>query len=191
MKSYIALMLAAMVSVGAVAQNTQKLTATKATDYGLIYTLPVTSVDVTIEAERTLETPGEFYKYARKYLGIDPITEPGESWRLVSAVLTPKAVADDAERYSVQFKSGSAPFMVLNENNTPVSVNDETYIPAVNTDRLPEAREAKPTILELPAARQAMTEEMLQSKSTAKRAELAAAKIYELRQPTISGAPRL
>lgn len=72
--------------------------------------------------------------------------------------------------------------MVLNENNTPVSVNDETYIPAVNTDRLPEAREAKPTILELPAARQAMTEEMLQSKSTAKRAELAAAKIYELRQ---------
>lgn len=182
MKSYIALILAAMVSVGAVAQNTQKLTATKATDYGLIYTLPVTSVDVTIEAERTLETPGEFYKYARKYLGIDPITEPGESWRLVSAVLTPKAVADDAERYSVQFKSGSAPFMVLNENNTPVSVNDETYIPAVNTDRLPEAREAKPTILELPAARQAMTEEMLQSKSTAKRAELAAAKIYELRQ---------
>lgn len=182
MKLYIPLLLAAMVPAGAVAQNTQKLTATKATDYGLIYTLPATSVDVTIEAERTVESPGEFYKYARKYLGIDPVTETSESWRLVSAVLTPKAVADDSERYSVQFKSGSAPFMVLNENNTPVSVNDETYVPVSDQTKLPEPREAKPTILELPAARQAMTEEMLQSKSTAKRAELAAAKIYELRQ---------
>ena len=46
---------------------------------------------------------------------------------------------------------------------------------------LPEAKKARPTILQLPIARQAVTPEMIQSKSSAKRAELAAAKIYELR----------
>lgn len=47
---------------------------------------------------------------------------------------------------------------------------------------LPKAVEAKPTILQTPAAKQAVTAEMLQSPSSAKRAELAAARIYELRQ---------
>ncbi len=182
MKLIVPFVITAVTAFGVTAQNTQKLTATKATDYGLIYTLPSTVIDVTIEAERTVETPGEFYKYARKYLDIDPVTETSESWQLLSVTLTAKTVADDNNRYSVQFKSGSAPFMLINENNTPVSVNDESYNPSYGEAELPEARKAQPTILELPEARQAMTEDMLQSKSTAKRAELAAAKIYELRQ---------
>ena len=48
------------------AQTTQKFTATKANDYGLVYSLPVTVLDITIEAERVVKKPGEFYKYAKK-----------------------------------------------------------------------------------------------------------------------------
>lgn len=68
---------------------------------------------------------------------------------------------------------------------------DESGLPlAINTDKVPQSVDvtlpqpvaAPPTPLETPAARQAITEEMLQSNSSAKKAELAAAQIYALRQ---------
>ena len=67
----IALALAAIVPFGAVAQTSQKITAGKATEYGLAYSLPVTALDITVEAELTEENPGEFYNYARRHLGDD------------------------------------------------------------------------------------------------------------------------
>ncbi len=51
------------------AQSTQKLSASKANDYGIMYSLPATVLKITLEAERTECNPGEFYKYARRYLG--------------------------------------------------------------------------------------------------------------------------
>lgn len=164
------------------AQTTQKLTATKANDYGLIYTLPNTAIDVTLEAKCTVVRPGEFHNYARKYLKAEPVTRESRSWQLISATLTPRAVADDDQRYSVQFKSGSPVTLILSADNAPLAVNDEAYAPRTPDSNLPQAQPASQTILDTPAARQAMTEEMMQSTSTAKRAELAAAKIYELRQ---------
>ncbi|WP_301390209.1 DUF4831 family protein, partial [uncultured Muribaculum sp.] len=82
MKTYL-LSLACLVGASMVAsgQTTQKFTATKANDYGLVYSLPVTVLDVTIEAEHVVKKPGEFYKYAKKYLNVsDPISEMSESW---------------------------------------------------------------------------------------------------------------
>lgn len=164
------------------AQTTQKLTATKATDWGLVYNLPDLEVRVTLEAKRTVRRPGELHNYAVKYLKSKPITETSEEWTLVSATINTRPVVNPDERYSVQFKSGSQVSMLLSDSGMPLSVNDETYAPATKGNPLPEAREAAPTILDLPVARQALTEEMMQSTSTAKRAELASAKIYEIRQ---------
>ena len=48
----IVLLAAAAIGLPAAAQTTQKLTATKANEYGLIYSLPVTELDITIEAEQ-------------------------------------------------------------------------------------------------------------------------------------------
>ena len=42
------------------AQTTQKLSANKTNEFGLMYTLPLTAVDVTVEVERTVKTPGEY-----------------------------------------------------------------------------------------------------------------------------------
>lgn len=182
-KLTIALFAAALLTPAAApAQTSQKLTATKVNEYGLIYTLPATTVTVTLEARKTVKTPGEFYLYARKYLGVEPITAPSVEWELVAAEITPGAVADEDRRYVAQFKSGSSPFMMLSDRNFPLALNDEEYQPATAPAPILRAEAAKPTILELPVASQAVTEEMLQSRSSAKRAELAAAKIYELRQ---------
>ena len=173
------LIIAAALPLGA--QTTQKLQAGKPNEYALIYSLPTTTLDITLEAEKTVRTPGEFFRYAKKYLGVDPITEPSSSYELKSVIVNPRGITDPEERYQVQFKSGSTPFMMIDGQNVPLSVNyPDVSLP--EPPGLPAPREAKPTILEMPVAKQAVTAEMLQSPSSAKRAELAAARIYELRE---------
>lgn len=172
---------AALMSVSAAAQTTRKLSATKANEYAVVYTLPVTSVDITISAEKTVETPGEFALYAKRYLNENPILNKSTRWQLGEAVITPVATPDTEERYAVTLKGGTGTFVMVNDMNLPVSINDESYEPESGAAKLPVARAAEPTILEQPVARQAQTEEMIQSRSSVKRAEFAAAKIYELR----------
>lgn len=162
------------------AQTTQRLSATKINEYGLIYSLPSTVIDVTLETELTVETPGEFYLYAEKYLGITPIVKESKSYRLVSATISSHGEPTDSLRYLVQFKSGSAPFMLVNDNNFPLTVNTEE-VATTTVVELPVAKEMEPSILELPVANQAVTAEMLQSGSPAKRAQLAAERIMQLR----------
>lgn len=164
------------------AQTTQKLSAIKANDYGIVYTLPKTVFDITIETEKTVKTPGEYYAYAKKYLNIDnPIAEVSEETKVKSITVVPRGIADPERRYVVQFKPGTSPYLVINDENLPLAVNTEKVL-AVEEVELPEAVPAAPTPLETEAARQVVSEEMLQSQSNAKRAELAAAQIYALRQ---------
>ena len=136
-------------ATAATAQTTQKLPASKINEYGLIYTLPNTVIDLTIEAEKTVKQPGEFFRYAKKYLGIDPITQPSTTFTLKSVIATPRGVTDQDERYLVQFKSGSAPFIMLNDADFPLAINTE-QIPEAAAPALPVAQEPRPTILQTP-----------------------------------------
>ncbi|MBD5258588.1 MAG: DUF4831 family protein [Barnesiella sp.] len=166
----------------ATAQQAQHITATKANEYGIAYTLPSTAVDITIEAEFTREEPGEFYKYALKYLNIsNPLTEPSLSARVKSVTINTHGVPDPDKRYLVTLKSSQAPYIVLGEGNIPLAINTEEVAEAKHTP-LPLPQDAAPTPLQTQAARQVITQEMLQSHSSAKRAELAAEQIYALRQ---------
>lgn len=177
--AFSALMLAALPSG---AQTTQRLSATKANEYAIVYSLPVTQLSITLEAEMTVKRPGEFYKYAKKYLDIDnPITAESRTATLKSATVTTRGIPDTEQRYAVTFKPGSAPYMLLSANNIPLAVNTEK-LPAQKAVELPEAVAAAPTPLETPAARQVVSEEMMQSQSTAKRAELAASALFAIRQ---------
>lgn len=180
--SHILLLGATLLSPTAWAQTAQRLSATKANDYALAYNLPRTMLRVTLEAEVTVKKPGEFYRYAPKYLNVsNPITKESHSVRLLSAVIGSYGVADPEETFAIQFKSGYPVYVAVNESGIPLGINtEETAEPDVPS--VPEAMAAKPTPLETPAARQVMSEEMLQSQSTAKRAELAAQAIFAIRQ---------
>ncbi len=164
------------------AQTTQKFTASKNNDYGLVYSLPTTVLDITIEAEHVVKMPGEYYKYAKKYLNVDnPVTERSESWKVKSVTVNARGVANPDERYLMDFKGGSAPFLIMDENNLPLAINaEDVTLPELPV--IPEPVKALPTPLQTSAARQVISEEMLRSQSSAKRAELAAQRIYELRQ---------
>lgn len=164
------------------AQTTQKLTADKTNEYGLIYTLPTTQIDVTVAVERIVKHPGQFHNYAKKYLNIsDVITKDEDQVRVTGVVMNAEGISDPSKRYLVQFRAGSTPYITLNSQNCPLNVNsEETYITSYAS--LPEPPENKVNPLETEAARQAITQEMILSSSNAKKAELAAARIYELRE---------
>lgn len=175
------LLAAAVASHTATAQTSQKLTASKSSDYGIIYNLPVTELDITIEAELTERQPGEFHNYARRHLGItDAVTKPERTVAVKSVTIVPRGIADPDNRWLAQFKSGSTPFMLLTADGVPLTINSEIAADEV-APTLPQSKAAEPTILQTDAARQAMTQDMIRSSSTSKRAELAAQRIFELR----------
>lgn len=181
MKRYLLLAIATLTLLSVLAQKTTRLTASKDNEFGLIYTLPLTAFEVTVAVEKTVRTPGEFARYAEKYLADAPILSPSTSYRITQVVVNPTAFADTDERYLVTLKGAGAPSVIVTDSNFPVSVNDDSYIPEADFLPLPVAVAPQPTILERPEAKRAVTPEMIQSKSSAKRAQLAAAKIYELR----------
>lgn len=118
----------------------------------------------------------------QKYLNIDnPITEASESVIIKSIIVNPKGVANADEHYLMQFKSGSTPYLIINNESLPLAINTEDI--SINNDiEIPASTSLTASPLESDAALQVFNEEMLQSQSTAKRAELAAAQIYALRQ---------
>ena len=174
--------LALLATVASGAQSTLKLSATKANDYAITYTLPKTAIDITIVTSKTVETPGEFYQYAKMILNIDnPISEKNTDYRIEQVIINTHGEPDPEQRYAVKFSSGSTPFLMLSADNVPLAVNTEdVYRPRVN--ELPEPKKAEPTALQTPAARQVMTEEILRSTTLYKKAQLAAEQLYAIRQ---------
>lgn len=173
---------ALMLSAAAMGQTATKVSLTKANDYGLVYSLPNTVLDITIETEFTEKTPGDFYNYAKRNLNIDnAITTPSRTCRVKSLAIVPRGEIGTDNQWMVQFKAGAPVFVMLSDNNMLEAINTEE-MPARNDVELPVAHKAEPTPLETPAARQAVTQEMTMSSSTFKRAQLAAERVFELRE---------
>ena len=182
-KKYISAILAMGMCVSMLAQTTQKLTATKASEYGIIYTLPSTVVDITFETETTVKKPGEFYRYAKKYLNTDDaISTETKSTTLKSVTINVRGVANLNERYLMQFKPGTSPFMMLTKDNLPLSINAEDVAFKMPAVTLPKPVGPAPTPLETEAAEQVISGEIAQSQSMSKRAEIAANQLFALRQ---------
>ena len=181
MKKTIIALAALALAASAPAQTSTRLDAGKATEYGLVYSLPLTALDIYLEAELTQEHPGEFYNYARRHLGInDAIKSDVLSAELKSVTIVPRGVADSRQQWLAQFKNGSSVFMTLSPDNIPMGINADgapSIMPLV-----PAAQAATTSPLEGPAARQAVTQDMARSASVSKKAELAAQRIFELRE---------
>lgn len=172
----------AALATAAPAQNTTKLTASRANEYGIIYNLPQTTLDIAVEIELTETAPGEFANFAPRFFDIPGIiTVPSHSASVKSIVVTPRGVPDTENEWLMTFKNSNTVFVVLDDAGVPVAINTED-IPERPAPALPVARAAAPTALEVPAARQAVTQEMQQSTSNSKRAQLAAQRIFELRE---------
>lgn len=144
---------------------------------GVSYYLPRTAFRVTICAERTVTQPGDFNKYADRYLRLQNVpTEATTTWQITDIKLEPFGVPDVSKAYSIKMKGRTvAPLVGLSKDGILLSINtdaDEETLPA-----LPQGTPAPA----LPNPRDFMTQEMLTAGSTAKMAELCAQEIYDIR----------
>jgi len=157
-----------------------------ATSEGAVYFLPKTAIRISVNIEKTTYTPGDFSRYAQKYLRLnDVVQEPWVSHRVISIRQEPIAVADTSKAYALKFNPKSVAVNVrLADDGRLLGINTPPEEHAAT--RAASAAAAVPysaTLSQTAAdARQYLTEEILAAGSTTKMAELTAREIYDLRE---------
>jgi hypothetical protein len=72
-------------------------------DGSLVYALPMTVFEITVDLERTIERPGPYAKYAGDMLGIrDVITQENESWAIQGIKVNATEELDPSEYYVIE-----------------------------------------------------------------------------------------
>lgn len=72
-------------------------------DGSLVYALPMTLFNITVEFERTIEKPGPYAKFASELLGLrDVITAERESWLIRSIIVESLEEPDPSEYYVIE-----------------------------------------------------------------------------------------
>ena len=98
----------ALCTLGAVAQTEVSPYVPGATVEGVTYYLPRTALRLVVVAEKQVYTPGEFSKYADRYLRLSQINqEPYTKWSIKSIDMVPYGVPDPQKVYSIQLKKRS------------------------------------------------------------------------------------
>jgi hypothetical protein len=145
---------------------------------GAVYFLPKTAVRVTVQIEKSTYTPGEFCKYADRYLRLRNVSmTPSVTYRITGIRQEAAAVADSSKCFAVKFNPKSvAANIALSDDGVLLAINaaptplplQQKFVPS------PRPEQVNP--------RQLMSEEILAAGSTAKMAELTAREIYDIRE---------
>lgn len=165
------------ISLSATAQTEVEPFVPGSTLEGVCYYLPRTAFRVTVIAEKTTTRPGDFYKYADRYLRLKDVpTEESIKWTLKSVTLEPFGKPDKSKAYSIKLKGKTvAPLVGLSRDGLLLSINcdaQESFLPDLPKPEKGQAPENPRTY---------MTQEMLAAGSSAKMAELCAQEIYDIR----------
>lgn len=177
MKKFIFSLALGLCAIGTWAQTEVEPFVPGSTVEGVTYYLPRTAFRVTVIAEKTTTLPGDFHKYADRYLRLKDVpTEQSVQWTLKSITLEPFGKPDKDKAYSIRLKSKTvAPLVGLSRDGLLLSINTDA-----NETELPDL--PKPERGKAPEnARSYMTQEMMAAGSTAKMAELCAQEIYDIR----------
>lgn len=166
------------IATGIKAQTDVVAGVTQGKDYGVVYTLPKTELKVDIKVTKITYTPGEFCRYADRYLRLPDISgEPEQHWELNSVVVTSIGVPDSEKSFFVKMKDKTvAPLIELTEEGLLKSIN----VPYTKNKEV--AKASAPTPKKKINPRDFLTQEILMANSTAKMAELTAGEIYNIRE---------
>lgn len=147
------------------------------TTEGITYFLPRTMLRATIQIERTTYQPGDFCKYAERYLKQTNVEcDPVISFKINKICLSTFGIPDRTKCYSVKFDAkSSASNIKLTEDGILLSINADAQKPATEKPFIsaPKEKETDPHSY--------LTEDILAAGSTAKMAELTAQEIYDMR----------
>ena len=127
-------------------------------DYGVTYLLPQTEIEIVVEATKHTYMPGEFCKYADRYLRMNDVSA-------------------DPNVYFVKLKDKTvAPLIELTEDGIVRSINMPLSSRSIPATKITAAAQ------EAIDPRKFLTEEILMASSRAKMAELVAKEIYNIRE---------
>ncbi len=145
---------------------------------GVTYYLPRTALRFVVTTEKQVYTPGDFSRYADKYLRLPNVNQDSWTrWTIKSIEMRTYGVPDPQKIYSIALKKKTvAPLVSLTPDGIILSINTEnqtTPLPPVPKGTEPEKR-LNP--------RDFMNQEILSAGSNAKIAELTAEEIYDLRE---------
>ena len=102
MKKNILMLSALFLSTTALAQTDVTTGVMRGKDYGVTYMLPKTEIEIVLQATKHTYTPGEFCRYADRYLRLNNVSaEPEEFWTL-DKIETRIAGVPDKDIYSIR-----------------------------------------------------------------------------------------
>lgn len=170
---------ALLLATAAYAQTEVTVGVMHGKDYGVTYLLPKTEIEIVLQTTKHTYAPGEFCKYADRYLRLSGVsTEPEEYWTLDKVETHVAGVPDKDNVYFVKMKDKTvAPLMELTEDGIVRSIN----VPFSGQKPGQVSQTAPPPEADIDP-RRFLTEEILMSNSSAKMAELVAKEIYNIRE---------
>lgn len=178
MKKFVFLTLFAAAAVTATAQTDVTAYTPGITAEGVTYCLPRTALKITVTATEQIFVPGEFSRYAERYLKLSGLSDKEQhTWTITGIEVEPYGTPDSGQMYTIKIDPKSAASRVqltkdglIAAINTQVSSVPNTPAPAAQ----PQAKSVNP--------HDYLTEDILLAGSTAKMAELTAKEIFDIRE---------
>ncbi len=167
----------------AAAQSTKMLTGDKSNEYGIVYSLPETEVQIDLTATFTQRVAGPFRQYAPRYLGnVDVIAADSRSCTLDAASISTRGRAGE-QKYLMTLKPGATTAVCVAADGMLLAVNTQVEEP--QSTPLPPAATSgeRPNMDEY---LQYVDEDFLVSLSDAKKAQMLARTIMEIRESRLS-----
>lgn len=168
------------------AQATKMLTAEKSNEYGLIYSLPTTALEVEVTASHEVAKKGPYYLYAKKSIGTDKaVSEDYERWRITDVKVRPYGVSDSGTQYLMQLRPGALTSITVDTDGMLLAINKDVDAPASGSRQT----EATATKIKWPTGNEYLDfvdEDFVASKSSAKQAQLLAESLMEVREAKLS-----
>lgn len=145
---------------------------------GVNYILPKTQLQVKVSAIKTVFVPGEYARYADRYLRLSDARSDAEtSWRITSVTARTVGEPDTLKRYTVKVKDKNLlPKVQLTRSGLMMAINTNAHEPLADFDVEPDYS----TDHRLDY-RKYYNEEMLSATSSSKLAELMAQEILDIR----------
>lgn len=145
---------------------------------GASYYLPKTELSFSLLVEKTTYKPGDFAKYASRYLRRDNVRlTPSTEYRIVGIRLSQKAVPDTARFFTARIDAKhSIRSLKRDENGVLLAINAEGR---TATPKEPFTAAPKPAAVN---PRDYMTQEILSAGNEMKMAELCVQEIYDIRE---------
>lgn len=179
MKRNILIFSALLLATTATAQTEVTVGVMNGKDYGVTYVLPKTEIEFVLQTTKHTYSPGEFSKYADRYLRLTNVSaETEEYWTLDKIQTRVAGVPDKDNVYFVKLKDKTvAPLMELTQDGIVRSIN----MPFSGQQDIQGTKPATAPETSIDP-RSFLTEEILMSNSSAKMAELIAKEIYSIRE---------